>query len=89
MQSSKDQPTLVSLFTGAGGMDEGFKATGFNVLACMDIEEWACDTLRANNPNQMIIGPPNFSGDIKSISPEEFSRITGLKKGDIDILVGG
>lgn len=82
-------PNVVSIFTGAGGMDEGFKAAGFNVLACMDIEKWACDTLRANNSNQLIIGPPQYSGDIKLISPEEFSEISNLKKGDIDVLVGG
>lgn len=75
---------MVSIFTGAGGMDEGFKAAGFNVHACMDIEEWACDTLRANNKDQLVIGPPQYSGDIKAISPQEFSDISGLGKGEID-----
>ncbi|MBE3656230.1 hypothetical protein BOO92_05925 [Vibrio navarrensis] len=82
-------PNVVSIFTGAGGMDEGFKAAGFDVRACMDIEEWACDTLRANNADQLVIGPPQYSGDIKAISPEEFSKISGLKKGEIDVLIGG
>lgn len=80
---------MVSIFTGAGGMDEGFKAAGFNVHACMDIEEWACDTLRANNKDQLVIGPPKYSGDIKAISPQEFSDICGLGKGEIDVLIGG
>ena len=80
---------MVSIFTGAGGMDEGFKAAGFNVHACMDIEEWACDTLRANNKDQLVIGPPHYSGDIKAISPQEFSDICGLGKGEIDVLIGG
>ncbi|MEK2167510.1 DNA cytosine methyltransferase [Vibrio harveyi] len=82
-------PNVVSIFTGAGGMDEGFKAAGFDVLACMDIEEWACDTLKANNPDQLVIGPPQYSGDIKSIAPHQFSEITGLNSGDIDVLIGG
>ncbi|MEZ9357202.1 DNA cytosine methyltransferase [Vibrio atlanticus] len=82
-------PNVVSIFTGAGGMDEGFKAAGFNVHACMDIEEWACDTLRANNKDQLVIGPPQYSGDIKAISPQEFSDISGLRKGEIDVLIGG
>jgi DNA (cytosine-5)-methyltransferase 1 len=83
------KPKVVSMFTGAGGMDEGFKAAGFNVVACMDIEQWACDTLRINNPEQVIIGPPFHSGDIKKIGPEEFSRITNIPPGEIDVLVGG
>lgn len=80
---------MVSLFTGAGGLDEGFKAAGFQVHACMDLEEWACDTLRYNNPSAIIVGPPNYSGDIKKISPEEFSKIIGLNPGEIDVLAGG
>lgn len=85
----KTRPSVVSLFTGAGGMDEGFKASGFDILACMDMEEWACDTIRLNNPNQLVIGPPDFTGDIKDIDAKKFSEITKLKKGDIDVLVGG
>ena len=82
-------PTVASFFSGAGGMDEGFKAAGFHIKACMDIEEWACDTLRANNPKAVIIGPPNFSGDIKKISPSEFSVLSGIEPGSIDVFTGG
>lgn len=87
--SEKNKPVMVSLFTGAGGLDEGFKAAGFHVHACMDIEEWACDTLKHNNPSAIIVGPPNYSGNIKTISPQDFSEIIGLKPGEIDVLAGG
>jgi DNA (cytosine-5)-methyltransferase 1 len=83
------KPTVVSLFTGAGGMDEGFKAAGFDVKACMDIELWACDTLRENNPNVTVIGPPHYSGDIKAISPKEFEKLIEMQPGDIDVITGG
>lgn len=86
---NENQPVMVSLFTGAGGLDEGFKAAGFRIHACMDIEEWACDTLKHNNPAAIIVGPPKYSGDIKKISPAEFSKIIGLNSGEIDILAGG
>ena len=72
-----NKPKVVSIFTGAGGMDEGFKAAGFNVVASMDLERWACDTLRENNPNQIIVGPPDYSGNIKEINAESFSKIIG------------
>lgn len=87
-QSSK-KPTVVSFFTGAGGMDEGFKAAGFEIKACMDIERWACDTLRENNPNIIIIGPPEYSGDIKKITPQKFGELIGIKPGEIDVFTGG
>ena len=89
MKINIEKPLVVSMFTGAGGMDEGFKAAGFHVEACMDIEEWACDTLRENESATKIIGPPEYSGDIKKISPQEFSKITNLSKGEIDVLIGG
>lgn len=84
-----NKPKVVSIFTGAGGMDEGFKAAGFEVVASMDIERWACDTLRENNPNQIIVGPPDYSGNIKQINAESFSKIIGYGPGEIDVLVGG
>lgn len=70
-------------------MDEGFKAAGFKVLACMDIEEWACDTLRANNSDTLIVGPPEYSGNIKLISPKEFESITGCQPESVDVFTGG
>ena len=89
MNTNRKRPLVASFFSGAGGMDEGFKAAGFRIHSCMDIESWACDTLRENNPNSIIIGPPEHSGNIKTIPPEEFSEIANVNPGDIDIFTGG
>ena len=45
----------VSLFSGAGGMDVGFKATGFTVVAANEIDKSACMTFRANHPTTQLI----------------------------------
>lgn len=45
----------VSLFSGAGGMDVGFKAAGFTVVAANEIDKSACMTFRANHPTTQLI----------------------------------
>lgn len=82
-------PKVASFFSGAGGMDEGFKAAGFEIFSCMDIETWACNTLRTNHKEAFVIGPPGNSGDIKAITPKAFQELTGIKPGQIDVFTGG
>ena len=38
--------TVVSLFSGAGGLDMGFEFQGFNTIWANDIDEDACETHR-------------------------------------------
>jgi len=45
---SQKKPSLVSLFTGAGGLDIGLEQAGFQTLVALEIEHYACETLRAN-----------------------------------------
>ncbi|MCS3627178.1 DNA (cytosine-5)-methyltransferase 1 [Salinibacter ruber] len=43
-------PTLLSLFCGSGGLDEGFRQAGFETLLGYDIEQHCVETLEANHP---------------------------------------
>ncbi|MFC1790196.1 DNA cytosine methyltransferase [Patescibacteria group bacterium] len=46
--------TIVSLFSGCGGMDLGFVQEGFQVLWANDINKWACETYRFNFENHIV-----------------------------------
>ncbi|WP_445766097.1 DNA cytosine methyltransferase [Rheinheimera sp.] len=68
----------ISLFSGAGGMDVGFKAAGFDVVAANEIDKQACETFRANHPECTLI-----EGDIDIHGEKLFSYK------DIDVIFGG
>lgn len=59
-----DNIPAVSFFSGAGGLDVGFKYAGFNNFISIEHNELFCNTLRLNSPDKIIIGPPEYSGDI-------------------------
>ena len=67
----------VSLFSGAGGLDVGFKRADFNVIWANDFDKNACDTYALNHTSTIR------SGDIRNYLDE----LSGLK--DVDIVFGG
>lgn len=46
--SSNFNPKLISLFTGAGGLDIGLEQAGFQTVCANEIEPYACSTLKLN-----------------------------------------
>lgn len=68
----------ISLFSGAGGMDVGFKKAGFNVVAANEIDKHACQTFRHNHPETQL-----FEGDIDQLK----DQLNQFK--NIDLIFGG
>jgi len=68
----------ISLFSGAGGMDVGFKSAGFDIVAANELDKHACSTYRENHPNSIL-----FEGDID----ECFSDLCSFK--GVDVIFGG
>lgn len=81
------KPKGVALFSGAGGMSQGFLDAGFDILLATDGDENTSETYIANHPEiPFCVADANnrdeLSGEII------LSRI-GLEQGQLDIVVGG
>lgn len=75
----------ISLFTGAGGLDLGLEAAGFEPAICVEVDEDARATLRLNRPNWPLLEV----GDIHAHRPEEIVEQAGLRPKDAVLLCGG
>jgi len=73
----------ISLFTGAGGLDFGFEAAGFQTRAAVELDPVCCRILRLNRRW------PVLEGDLHAIGTEDILHAAGLRRGEVDILVGG
>lgn len=78
------QLKMVSLFTGAGGMDYGFEAAGFKTYVALDFDHDACETFRKNRPEVPVI-----EKDIHLTTSKEILDAAGLRIGEVDLLIGG
>ena len=74
----------VELFVGAGGLGLGASQAGFEPLAVMDWDKWACDTIRQNQKLglQHVENWPLHEVDVREF---DFSRI----EGNVDLVTGG
>jgi DNA (cytosine-5)-methyltransferase 1 len=76
-------PTVISLFTGAGGLDIGIEAAGFRIKTAVEFDSTACETLRLNRARGVI------EGDIHNVTSEALSEVSGLAPEEADLLIGG
>ena len=84
--------SVISLFSGAMGMDIGLEQTGrFRLLACVEKVPAFAETIRSNR-DEGHIGTRNlkvYESDIAVLDPLRVMRDTGIKPGGLDLLVGG
>ena len=80
--------TFIDLFGAPGGMSRGFQMAGFKPLGMLDIFEDGVNTYRKNFPKV----PDRNAVLADASSPriiKHFEKETGLRPGDIDVIVGG
>ena len=68
----KKSITVASLFSGAGGLDLGFRNAGFDVVWANDNDEDAVDTYRLNFGNHCILG------DVEKLNLRDIPEIDGI-----------
>lgn len=82
--------TFIDLFAGCGGLSEGFYRQGFKALAHVEINHWACETLRArmNHYGYKDIDNEVIEHDITA--DDIISRLdNAVKRRAVDIIIGG
>jgi len=76
---------MLSLFTGAGGLDLGLEAAGFSSCACIEIDPEARKTAGDNRPDWRFVEPH----DIGAIEARDLPSVLGIPKGDLALVAGG
>ncbi len=71
--------SLIDLFAGCGGFSVGFESQGFVPRAHVEIDNWACETLRANFPDSHVL-----QADIRRFEDSDIALL-----GPADVLIGG
>jgi len=78
----KDKYTVLSLFSGAGGLDLGFHEQGYKILCASDNWVESKDTFKLNFPNI-----PFICEDVRKLSIDSIKKEIGRSK--VDVIIGG
>lgn len=67
-------PQIISLYSGCGGLDLGFKSAGFKTVLATDVWDVACETIKKNNLSDLVI-----NDDIRNIDFKEYNgKVVGV-----------
>lgn len=72
------KPTVLDLYSGAGGMSLGFKNAGFEIVGAVEIDGWAADTYESN------FGHKVMRKRVSEVTDEEINHLKS-----VDVVCGG
>lgn len=75
--------TLISLYSGAGGLDFGFEAAGFRTGAAVEMDHDCCQTLRRNRRWPVI------EKNIFDVPTSDLLDAARSRRGHVDLVIGG
>lgn len=76
--------SIISLFSGAMGLDLGLEKAGFKTRVAVETDQTAAETIRANKKSLPVINSP-----IENVSTEEILKKAKLSVGEATIVSGG
>src|SRR5712671_17715 len=80
---SQRKPIAIDCFAGCGGLSQGLKQAGYNVVGAVEVDSDACDVYRLNHPNV-----ETWSADIRKVSGKAILKRLRIKAGRLDLLGG-
>jgi len=83
MVNETSKYNVVSLFSGAMGLDLGLEKAGLHTAVCVEMNKLACETIRENT------SIPVIENDITKVTTKEILETAKLKKKDVFMVVGG
>jgi DNA (cytosine-5)-methyltransferase 1 len=80
----------ISLFSGGGGLDLGFSATGFDIVYATDIDPYSCETLRLNQGRKPYYSKHLVEAtDIKNLDPFAILHELNISQSEVNFILGG
>lgn len=88
--SARKKYTFIDLFSGCGGLSEGFYRMGFTALAHVEINHWACETLRKR---MVYYGYSNIEREVIEKDITSADILTDIDNAvaerSVDVIIGG
>jgi DNA (cytosine-5)-methyltransferase 1 len=81
---------VLSLFSGAGGLDLGLERAGMKIVGCVEIDADARKTIEANRPTWPVVEDPRDApGDLLRLDPRDLIKGLNIAPRELGLLVGG